>query len=179
MSKKVLILAGSPRKGGNSDTLCVAFQKGAQEAGHEVEIIRVADKNIHYCIGCGTCHKTGKCVFQDDVPAILEKMVAADVLVLATPVYFYSMSAQLKTLIDRTVPRYTEITNKEVYFIIAAADTDKPIMEKVIEALRGFTRDCLDGTVEKGTVYGLGAYEIGDVTATPALQAAYEMGKGV
>ncbi len=179
MTKKVLILAGSPRKGGNSDTLSVEFMRGAKETGHEVEMIRIADKNIHYCIGCGTCHKTGKCVFQDDMAEILDKMLAANVLVLATPVYFYSMSAQMKTMIDRTVPKYTEISNKEVYFIITAADTDKPIMEKVIEALRGFTRDCLDGTQEKGIIYGLGAYEPGTVAAIPAMPQAYEMGKGV
>ncbi len=179
MTKKVLILAGSPRKGGNSDTLSAEFMRGAKEAGHEVEMIRIADKNIHYCRGCGACGHTGKCILKDDMAEILDKMLAADVLVFATPVYFYSMSGQMKTMIDRTVPKYTEISNKEVYFIITAADTDKDIMEKVIEALRGFTQDCLEGAQEKGIIYGLGAYEPGTVASTPAMQEAYEMGKGV
>ena len=84
-----------------------------------------------------------------------------------------------KTFIDRCVPRYTEIKNKDFYFIITAADTDKEIMEKVIESLRGFTRDCLENAHEKGIIYGLGVWQSGDVKRLPALTEAYEMGKGV
>ncbi len=164
---------------GNSDTLSAEFMRGAGEVGHEVEMIHIVDKNIHYCRGCGACGRTSRCILTDDMAEILDKMLVADVLVLATPVYFYSMSGQMKTMIDRTVPKYTEISNKEVYFIITAVDTDKPIMEKVIEALRGFTRDCLEGSQEKGIIYGLGAYEPGTVASTPAMQEAYEMGKSV
>ena len=108
MSKKVLILSASPRKGGNSDVLCDTFLRGATEAGHSVEKIFLRDKNIHYCTGCGVCNRTHRCVQKDDMAEILDKMVAADVIVLATPVYFYTMDGQMKTLIDRTVPRYTE-----------------------------------------------------------------------
>lgn len=179
MTKKVLILAGSPRKGGNSDILCAEFMRGAETSGHEVEMIRVADKNIHYCIGCDNCQKIGKCVFQDDMAEILAKMATADVLVFATPVYFYSMTAQLKTLIDRTVAGETKIFDKEVYFIITAADSNKQNMVKVVESLRGFTQDCLKGTIEKGVIYGLGAYEIGDITSSPAMQEAYSMGENI
>ena len=114
MSKKVLILSASPRKGGNSDLLCDQFAKGAEEAGHQVEKIRVQEKKISPCLACYGCRGTGTCVQKDDMAAILDKMVEADVLVLATPVYFYSMDGQLKTLIDRTLPRYTEIRDKEV-----------------------------------------------------------------
>lgn len=179
MTKNVLILTGSPRRKGNSDLLSLEFMRGAKEAGHTVEMIRVADKNIRYCLGCGACAKTGKCVQTDDMAGILDKMLAADVLVFATPVYFYSMSGQMKTLIDRTVPQYTALSDKEVYFIITAADTDKSMMEKVIEALRGLTQDCLDGTRERGIIYGLGVHEAGAVASTPAMQEAYEMGKKV
>ena len=115
MSKKVLILSASPRKGGNSDLLCDQFAKGAEEAGHQVEKLRVQEKKIAPCLACYGCRNTGVCVQKDDMAEILEKMVKADVLVLATPVYFYSMDGQLKTLIDRTLPRYTEIRDKEVY----------------------------------------------------------------
>ena len=107
MSKKVLILSASPRKGGNSDVLCDTFLRGATAAGHSVEKISLRDKNIHYCTGCGVCNRTHRCVQKDDMAEILDKMVAADVIVLATPVYFYTMDGQMKTLIDRTVPRYT------------------------------------------------------------------------
>ena len=102
MSKKVLILSGSPRKGGNSDLLCDEFAKGATEAGHNVEKIHVSEKNIHPCIACYHCSKnSGACVFKDDMAEILQKMIDADVLVLASPVYFYSIDAQLKAVIDR------------------------------------------------------------------------------
>ena len=108
---------------------------------------------------------------------ILEKMLEADVIVLATPVYFYAMNGQMKTLIDRSVPRYTDISGKDFYFIITAADTDKNIMEKIIESFRGFTRDCLPDAHEKGIIYGLGAWQIGDIKSTPAMKQAYDTGK--
>ena len=117
MSKKVLILSSSPRKGGNSDLLCDEFMKGAKEAGHNVEKIFIAQKKINYCTGCGVCNSTHKCVQDDDMKEILDKMILSDIIVLATPVYFYSMDVQLKTLIDRTVPRYTEISNKDFYYL--------------------------------------------------------------
>jgi multimeric flavodoxin WrbA len=104
-------------------------------------------------------------------------MVDADVIVLATPVYFYTMDAQLKTFIDRCVSRYTEITNKEVYFILSAADTEKKNLKPAVEALRGFTRDCLDGTTEKGILYGVGAWQVGEIKKLPAYEEAYKMGK--
>lgn len=175
--KKILILSGSHRKGGNSDTLCDEFMRGAIEAGHNVEKIRLSDKHINYCMGCGVCNTTHKCVQKDDMSEVLEKMIQADVIVLASPVYFYAMNGQMKTLIDRTVPRYTEISGKEFYFIISAADTDKNIMEKVIESFRGFTRDCLDNAQEKGIIYGLGAWQSGDIKNTPAMAQAYATGK--
>ena len=177
MSKKVLIISASPRKGGNSDLLCEQFLLGAKEAGHNVEKIFLRDHKINYCLGCGVCNNTHKCVQKDDMKALLDKMVEADVIVLATPVYFYTMDAQLKTFIDRCVPRYTEISDKDVYFIVSAADTDKNNLAPTIEGLRGFTRDCLEGTKEKGIIYGTGAWQIGEVKVLPIYKKAYEMGK--
>lgn len=179
MSKKVLIISSSPRKGGNSDTLCDEFTKGAKESGNNVEKIFLADQKIGYCLGCGVCNTTSKCVQKDDMEQILEKMVLADVIVLATPVYFYTMAAQMKTLIDRTVPRYTEIKKKEFYYIVTAADTEISSMKKTIESFRGFTLDCLPNAVEKGMIYGVGAWNKGDILKTPAMKQAYEMGKEV
>ena len=99
MSKKVLILSGSPRKGGNSDLLCDEFMKGAAEAGNEVEKIRVAAKKISPCLGCYYCAANGgKCVHNDDMAEILRKMIEADVIVLASPVYFYSVSALVRQM---------------------------------------------------------------------------------
>ena len=179
MNKNVLVISASPRKGGNSDTLCDEFIRGAQESGNHAEKIFLASKNIKYCIGCGVCNTTQKCVQKDDMAEILDKMVEADVIVLATPVYFYTMDAQMKTLIDRTVPRYTEIQNKDFYFIVAAADTERKMMERTIEGFRGFTKDCLTGAREKGIIYGTGAWQAGEIKGTPAVKQAYEMGRNV
>ena len=177
MSKKVLIISASPRKGGNSDALCDQFLLGAKEAGHNVEKVFLRDHKINYCLGCGVCNNTHVCVQKDDMKGLLDKMVDADVIVLATPVYFYTMDAQLKTFIDRCVSRYTEISNKEIYFIVAAADTNKDNLAPAIEGLRGFTRDCLEGSKEKGIVYGTGAWQIGEIKTLPAYKKAYEIGK--
>ena len=175
MSKKVLILSASPRKGGNSDLLCDQFAKGAEEAGHQVEKIRVQEKKIAPCLACYGCRGTGVCVRKDDMGDILERMVEADVLVLATPVYFYSMDGQLKTLIDRTLPRYPQMRDKEVYFIATAA-AGRGAMERTIDSMRGFT-DCLPGAKVKGVIYGSGVYQKGEVLETRASQEAYLMGK--
>ena len=179
MSKKVLIISASPRKGGNSDTLCDEFMRGSVEAGHTVKKVRLSEHKIGYCTGCGVCNQTHHCILKDDMENLLDTMLAADAIVLATPVYFYAMNGQLKTFIDRCVPKYTEMKDKDFYFIITAADTDKAIMEKVIESLRGFTRDCLPDAHEKGIIYGLGVWQSGDVKRSPALTEAYEMGKKV
>ena len=104
MAKRILILSSSPRKGGNSDTLCDEFLRGAKETGNEAEKIFLRDKKINYCTGCSTCSLHHKpCPQKDDATEIIDKMVAADVIVMATPVYFYTMSAQMKTLIDRSL----------------------------------------------------------------------------
>ncbi len=178
MSKKILIISGSPRIHGNSDILCDEFKRGALEAGHEVEKINLGTKKINYCLGCGVCNATGKCVQKDDMAEILQKMVEADVIVLASPVYFYAMNGQMKTFIDRTVPQYTKISDKDFYFIITAADTMQKHMGKVIEGFRGFTADCLDNAHEKGIVYGLGAWQKGEIEHNQeAMLQAYEFGK--
>ena len=178
--KKVLVISSSPRRNGNSDLLCDQFMKGAIEAGHRAEKIFLADKTIHYCTGCGACaNATRPCVQKDDVAEILEKMVEADVIVLATPVYFYTMCAQLKTLIDRSCPRYTAISNKEFYFILTAADTNRAAMNRTLESLRGFTEDCLENSREKGIVFGLGVMDRGEVKETPAYREAFEMGERI
>lgn len=179
MSKNVLILSASFRKGGNSDTLCDQFAKGAEEAGNHVEKIFINSKKINFCRGCGVCNTTHKCVQKDDMEEILDKMVKADVIVMATPVYFYTMNGQMKTLIDRTVPRYTEISNKDFYFIVAAADDNRDNMKKTLEGFRGFTEDCLEGAREKGIIYGTGAWQIGDIKNSPAMEEAYNAGRSI
>ena len=178
--KKVLILSGSPRKGGNSDTLCDEFAKGALEAGNEVEKIRVAEKNISPCKGCYFCRKhKGKCALNDDMGEILQKIIDADVLVLASPVYFYSVCAQLKAVIDRTVARWTEIANKDLYYITTAAEEDSDTFDGTLACFHGFAK-CIDGYEEKGTLYGRGVAQRGEVRERPELmQIADEMGNSI
>jgi multimeric flavodoxin WrbA len=179
MNRKVLLLSSSPRRSGNSDLLCNQFALGAQEAGHHAEKIFLKDRKINYCTGCGTCLNAKKpCPQKDDIAEVLEKMIAADVIVMATPVYFYTMCGQMKTLIDRTCSRYTEISGKEFYFIVTAADDSKPAMERTLEGFRAFT-SCLDKPKEKGIIYGTGAWNIGDIKKSEAMKQAYEMGKKV
>lgn len=177
MSKNVLIISASPRKGGNSDLLCDRFLAGAREAGHQAEKIFLRDKKINYCLGCGVCNTTHACVQKDDMAPLLDKMVNADVIVFATPVYFYSCDGQLKTFIDRCVPRYTEMKDKDFYFILTAADTEHKNMRRTLETLRGFTEDCLEGAREKGVIYSTGAWQAGEVKDLPVYQEAYEAGK--
>lgn len=177
MSKKILILSASPRKGGNSDALCDAFAKGAKEAGYYVEKIFLADKNIQYCRACEVCYTNGGvCIWKDDMKDILEKMVTSDVIVMASPVYFYTINAQMKTLIDRTVSRYTEIAGKDFYFFVTAADQDKEMLERSVECFRGFL-DCVDDPVEKGVIYGAGLDQKGASKGSIYEKQAYEMGK--
>lgn len=177
MSKKILVVSSSPRRGGNSDLLCDEFVRGALESGNEAKKIFLADYHIGYCTGCGVCNTTHRCVQKDDMKEILDQLVQADVIVLATPVYFYTMCGQMKTFIDRIVPRYTELFDKEFYYIAAAADTEKKALEKTIESFRGFTLDCLERPVEKGIIYGTGAWEKGEIRETDAMRQAYKMGK--
>jgi multimeric flavodoxin WrbA len=173
--KKVLVLSGSPRKGGNSDLLCDRLMEGAQSAGHQAEKIYVKDKNIHYCTGCGVCYDKRICSQKDDMTEVLEKMIAADVIVMATPVYFYSLNGQIKTLIDRCCARYTEINNKEFCFIMAAADANKGALKRTLESFRGFT-DCLQGATEKGVLYGTSVWQKGEVKDKAVMDEAYRLG---
>lgn len=179
MSKKVLILSGSPRKGGNSDILCDAFMKGTQDGGNTVEKIRVADKKIAPCSACYYCTKNnGACVHKDDMADVLQKMIDADVLVLASPVYFYSIDAQLKAVIDRTVARWLEVKNKDFYYIVTMADEECASADTTLACFRGYA-DCVEGATEKGFIIGNGVYTPGEVKNTKAMEQAYSMGKNV
>lgn len=179
MSKKVLVLSASPRKGGNSDVLCEQFIQGAESAGHLPQKIYVTDKKINYCIGCNACQENGgNCIHKDDMEGIMDLLCETDVIVLATPVYFYSMAAQLKALIDRTYSRFTEIANKEIYLIVTGAANAEHYMETAVEGLRGFIA-CLPGAKERHVIYGINAGDIGTVKSTPAMDEAYEVGKAI
>ncbi|MBQ6619175.1 MAG: flavodoxin family protein [Thermoguttaceae bacterium] len=172
--KTVLIISSSPRKGGNTERLCDSFAKGAKAAGHKVQKVRLAEKTIGFCTGCYACQK-GKCPQKDDAARILSKMLAADVIVLSTPVYFYTMTAQLKALIDRSVAVYPNIKNKTFCYIMAMADTKKKMFKGTVEALNGFLA-CCEGSTVAGMIQVPGVYEKDDILGNPALDEAYEAG---
>lgn len=178
MSKSVLVISSSPRRGGNSDVLCDEFVRGALETGKSVEKIFLGDYSIHYCTGCGACeNSTAPCAQDDDdMSALAEKMIEADVIVLASPVYFYTICAQMKTFIDRLAAQYLKITGKDFYFIVTAADPAISAMERTVECFRGLL-DCLHDATEKETIYGVGVWGVGEIYNNPAMEQAFLAGK--
>lgn len=177
--KKVLILSGSPRVNGNSSLLSDEFARGAKEAGHVVEKIDVAKKNVKGCLGCNGCYRNdGICIQKDDMAEIREKMLEADVIVLASPIYFYSMSAQLKTVIDRTYAFYQELAGKEFYYLITCGADAMEYTETMVASLRGFTC-CIPAAKEAGILCGIGVNEVGEIKGSEAFTKAYEMGKAL
>ena len=179
MAKKVLILSGSPRRGGNSDTLCDQFLKGASDARHEVEKYFISSHNIGYCSACYYCQShDGECCKKDDMTELMPKILEADVLVFSSPVYMYSLSAQLKTVFDRMVAKYEVIRDKELYYIMTAAEDEPDTMDTTLACMRGMAA-CIPGSKEMGFICGKGVYEKGEILETPYMQEAYDMGKNI
>jgi len=172
--KSVLIISSSPRRGGNSETLCQEFRKGAEEADHMVEMINLNDYDIRFY---AQSEYNKEIEEEDDAIRIIRKMAAADVIVLSTPVYFYNMTGQMKTLIDRVFKYEKELQSKEFYYIITAAD-GPDALDETIAGFRGFLR-CLYNSWERGIVRGHGALERGDIDTKPAIREAYEMGRSI
>lgn len=182
MRKHVLVISASLRTGSNSELLADAFIKGARENGHLVEKLTLRDKALHFCNGCLACQKSrsGHCVIKDDADEIIAKMAAADVIVFATPVYFYEMCGQLKTLLDRTNPLFPlEYAFRTVYLITTAAEREKAAMDNVVKGMCGWI-DCFEKASLQGVVYGTGVeQEHAVLKLSSHLQTAYEMGKTV
>lgn len=177
MSKKVLIISTSLRKGGNSETLAKEFAKGAQAAGHSVETVCLHNKTIGFCIGCLACQKTGRCVIHDDANAIIQKMLTAEVIAFATPIYFYEMSGQMKTMLDRSNPLFpSDYAFRDIYLLATAAEEEEGAMDGAIKGLTGWI-DCFEKTGLKGVVRSIGVTDVGDIEGNPALREAYELGK--
>ena len=172
---KVLIISASPRRNGNSDTLCDRFAEGAIEDGKEVEKIFLGDKTINYCKGCGYCLKKHVCVQNDDAKEIVDKMVDADVIVFGSPIYFYCINGQLKTLIDRCAPRYEEIKNKTFYFLLTAADNAPDTFDEAMTALNGFIR-CLDNCQVARVIKGIGVFRPHEIKENHAYDMAFVAG---
>ena len=179
MNKKVVVLSTSPRKNSNSEALAEAFARGAAEAGNDVEIIRMREKKVEFCRGCFACQKTGMCLIKDDMAEIVPKMEQADVLAFATPIYYYAMSGQMKTLLDRANPLFVaDYRFRDVYFLSSAAEDEDYVPERAQSGLEGWI-ECFEKARLAGAVFGGGVTEVGEIKESPALNEAYEMGKAV
>lgn len=179
MGKNVLVISTSLRKGGNSDRIADEFMNGAKDAGNQVEKIELRGKTIAFCKGCLTCQKTQKCVINDDAVWIAEKMKQADVIAFATPIYYYEMSGQMKTVLDRANPLYSSnYSFRDIYFISAAAEDEEGVDSRAIEGLKGWI-DCFEKATLAGSIFGGGVNDIGDIEGHQSLKEAYEMGKNV
>ncbi len=178
-NKSVLIISGSPRKGGNTDLLCDAFARGAEEAGGRVEKIFLADYRIDYFSEADEQRvgdRAGEA--EDDVPMLVDKMVRADVIVLASPVYYMNITGQLKTFIDRTFGRYREMKDKEFFYLTACADPEESTADWAVNAFRGFVM-CLPNPTERGMVKAIGMGRKGAVKGSQYEEEAYNLGKGI
>ena len=179
MSKTVLVLSTSPRKGGNSDALADAFVRGAQEAGNQVEKITLYDKTIGFCKGCLSCQNTQRCIIRDDADAIIQKMLTADVIAFATPIYYYGMCGQMKTLLDRANPLFpADYQFRDIYLLAAAAEADEHTVDGAVTGLQGWI-DCFEKSRLAGTVFAGGVTVVGEIQGHPALQRAFDLGKTV
>lgn len=179
MMKNILVISTSPRKGGNSETLADEFIRGAKEAGNRVEKVCLHDKAIGFCKGCLACNKTHRCVIHDDADTIAQKMLAADVLVFATPIYYYEMCGQMKTMLDRANPLYgADYRFREVYMLSAAAEDESEVPKRAENGLQGWI-DCFPKARLAGTVFAGGVDVKGAIKGHPALSKAYELGKAV
>lgn len=179
MSKKVLVISTSPRKDGNSDALAEEFVKGAREAGNEVEKVCLYDKTIGFCKGCFACQESKRCIIHDDADIIAQKMGTADVIAFATPIYYFEMCGQMKTMLDRANPLYSaDYQFRDIYMLSAAAEEGEETAEQAVHGLEGWIR-CFPKARLAGTVFGGSADGIGEIKGNPALQEAFDLGKGV
>lgn len=180
MEKNILVISTSPRKHGNSDILADCFIKGATENGHNIEKITLIDKNINFCKGCLVCQEKKACIIKDNANEIVEKIKNADIVVFATPIYFYEMSGQMKTLIDRTNPLFVQDYQfRDIYLIATCADKVENSMDAAIKGLQGWI-ECFENTRLTGVIKGLGIDQYGDVkTHEDVMKETYLLGKGI
>ena len=177
--KKVVVISTSLRPGSNSNALAEQFAEGAKTAGNEVEFISLRGKEIKFCIGCMSCQKTGACVFKDDVPAIMDKVLYADVVCWATPIYYYEMSGQMKTLIDRMNAMYPkDYRFREVYLLTTAAEDEEHTPKRAESGLQGWI-DCFEKAELKGHLFCGGVNDPRDISGSAKLEEAFGLGENV
>ena len=177
---KVLVISTSLRAKSNSDILTEKLIEGAKESGHDVEHISLKGKNIGFCIGCLACQSSQKCVIGDDAVEIAEKVKNADTIVFATPIYYYEMSGQMKTLLDRLNPLYpSDYKFRKVYMLSVAAEDEGFVPEKAVNGLQGWV-DCFEKAEFAGSLFCGGIGDMGEaLKKTEELSEAYEFGRAL
>lgn len=179
MSKNILVISASLRKNSNSEALADAFLKGAQDAGHTMKKVSLQNKTIGFCKGCLACLKAGRCIIRDDAVEIAKQMHDADVIVFATPIYYYEMSGQMKTLLDRANSLYgSDYAFGDIYLLSAATEDEDGVDSRAVSGLEGWIA-CFERARLAGTVFAGGVNGPGEIKGHPALQKAYEMGRAI
>ena len=178
--KKVLIISSSLRANSNSEILADSFMKSAHEAGHEVEKISLLGAKLGFCIGCLKCQKTQRCVIRDDADDIVQKMKNMDVIVFATPIYYYEMSGQMKTLLDRANPLFTsDYRFRDVFLLASAAENEDSAVDGALHGLEGWIR-CFEKSRLAGVVRGVGVTDPAEIKAKQEiLEQAFRMGNSI
>ena len=176
----VLVITTSLRAKSNSDILAERLIAGARDAGHQVEHISLKGKTIGFCKGCLACQKTQKCVLKDDAIAVAEKVMNADTLVFVTPIYYYEMSGQMKTLLDRMNPLYTtDYRFRNVYMLSVAAEDEETTPEKAVTGLQGWV-DCFEKAELAGSLFCGGINDAGEAAGKQEEQdEAYQFGRAL
>lgn len=176
--KRVLIISGSPRINGNTNTLCEEIERGCIDSGNHVDFVILAKCRINYCLACDYCMRNDHvCVQNDDMKDIIELFKRADVLVLATPVYFYGISAQMKAFIDRMYPIWQTLGKKDVYYVVSAG-LGLDIINRSLSDLDGFVEHLEEYEI-KGRLYATNVMERGMVKGTSLISEAYNLGKNM
>jgi multimeric flavodoxin WrbA len=139
--------------------------------------VSLADKQIAFCRGCFACQKTGKCIINDDAVQITEKIAGAEVVVWATPIYYYEMTGQMKTMIDRANALFVkDYKFRDIYMLSAAAEEDASAFERAITGLKGWIA-CFPESRFAGSVFAGGVTDKGDISGHKALDEAYDLGR--
>lgn len=177
---KVVIISTSLRGGSNSEILAQECRRGAEEAGHQVTFLSLKGKKISYCVGCLRCQERGSCVIEDDAAEFAKAVEQAEIVVFATPIYYYEMSGQMKTLIDRMNCLYaSDYQFRKVYMIATAAEDGDFIFGKAYNGLQGWV-DCFEKAELCGLVCGGGINEPKEAkTCADVMRKAYELGKNL